>query len=533
MFGNQKHGRKGLSAGRVAVLAGAALVVLAFLGCGPKGAGKACYFHHDCDDGLICDASTNTCETCGSKASCLGVELVVHSCMAEQSPFLREPQLGFRVLVTGDDLAPIQEFEQPSSGGFELPDIPLGTNRQLTIEAYKDGIDNVVARGSSRLFDLTPTDPLPKMGIFLRLVNEFTPTNDLENPTAPCEAMYEARVGHTATLLDNGKVLIVGGQRYDENGKAVPHSDVEVFDPDLGHFLEGAKLNMARTRHTATLLDDGRVLVAGGLGLINGDLTPLRMGEIYDPVGDTWTVVKMNTPRARHAALKLADGRVLLSGGQGAASSVEVFVPGRGAAESFAVGPTIPSRMDHQMVLIGEQRVVLVGGLNGQQPLDTTTTLVVAGEMMSVSSESPSLAAPVARPASVELGSGSAGGVLVLGGNELADWLQLENGELTHRTVNLTGEAGRSGVCTASTSRGALVVGGVDPEGNALTAASIHRRSPEDGSLVSESTSKPMFHARSGATCTSLASGAVLVLGGEATVEGKKVAQRAAEVFQP
>ena len=121
--------------------------------------------------------------------------------------------------------------------------------------------------------------------------------------------MRLARVQHTSTLLEDGRVLVVGGV-----GEAVPNVDTstrasaEIWDPDTGKFEPAASMGDARTEHEATLLSDGRVLVTGGL---------LPRAEVYDPDTDAWySTGPMIETRYRHRALKLNDGTVILSGGQ-------------------------------------------------------------------------------------------------------------------------------------------------------------------------------------------------------------------------
>src|SRR4029077_3614336 len=90
-----------------------------------------------------------------------------------------------------------------------------------------------------------------------------------------------ARYAHTATLLPNGKVLVAGG--YGNTGYL---SSTELYDPARGTWTATGSLNNARSYHTATLLPNGKVLVAGGFG-IGGVF--FRSAELYDPVSGTWT----------------------------------------------------------------------------------------------------------------------------------------------------------------------------------------------------------------------------------------------------
>jgi hypothetical protein len=130
---------------------------------------------------------------------------------------------------------------------------------------------------------------------------------------AGTEPMKVQRIGHTATLLAGGKVLVVGGAKA-ENDAAV--ASAEIYDVAGTSWSTVASMNDARVHHTATKLADGKVLVVGG-SKKHGGLPALSTAEIYDPVANTWTKTTgaLPTERSWHSAIALSDGSVLVAGG--------------------------------------------------------------------------------------------------------------------------------------------------------------------------------------------------------------------------
>src|SRR4051812_11845096 len=137
----------------------------------------------------------------------------------------------------------------------------------------------------------------------------FTATGSMTNP----------RTGHTATLLPNGKVLIVGGISY-LAPTAQGLSSAELYDPLTGTFSPTGSMSIPRLSHTATLLPDGRVLIAGGFAdSANQAITgTTATAELYDPGTGTFAPAgRMSVPRFSHSATLLNNGEVLIAGGDG------------------------------------------------------------------------------------------------------------------------------------------------------------------------------------------------------------------------
>lgn len=172
-----------------------------------------------------------------------------------------------------------------------------------------------------------------------------------------------------ATLLLNGKLLITGGYAKDGARPAA-----ECYDPDAETWTVVAPMTSPRGDHTATLLRDGKVLVAGGLGPTNNIRNPLSSAEIYDPVTEKWTPTgSLNFGRSSHKATLLPDGRVLVAGGAGAdakaLASAELFDPRTG--KWTMTGTMNVARTDHKPLLMPGGKVMVLGGFNDAGPLSS------------------------------------------------------------------------------------------------------------------------------------------------------------------
>lgn len=173
--------------------------------------------------------------------------------------------------------------------------------------------------------------------------------------------MAVGRAGHTATLLDSGKVLIIGGFTGDETIRA----STETYDPVKREFSKAERLNTERSGHSATSLPDGKVLIAGGY---NGSY--LNSAEIYDPVTGLFRLIgKMMTHRSEHAAVLLDNGKVLLVGGVGTGwkflASAEIYDP---ETETFSTtGSMLSERESHTATLLKNGKVLITGGHKGRR----------------------------------------------------------------------------------------------------------------------------------------------------------------------
>ncbi len=172
--------------------------------------------------------------------------------------------------------------------------------------------------------------------------------------------MITPKMGHLAIPLNDGRVLIVGGYNPDD---AI--ADPELYDPSSGTFLPAGRMTTLRQGFSATLLKDGNVLIAGGLeyDASSDSIDGLASAELYDPVTATFAAVgNMTTGRGQHTATLLHDGRVLVAGGVGQNSnlaSAEIYDPSTRAFT--ASGSMTSARAGYRATLLQDGTVLIVG----------------------------------------------------------------------------------------------------------------------------------------------------------------------------
>lgn len=248
-------------------------------------------------------------------------------------------------------------------------------------------------------------------------------TNSKVSATQPGEItatgnLSVRRFSQSATLLPNGKVLIAGGM--ERNGKY--DASAEIYDPRTGKFSAIGSMSTAREGHAAILLRNGKVLIAGGSP---GTGTYLATAELYDPAtGIFHSTGNMAGPRAHAAAVLLNDGKVLLIGGDGAhederLSSAELYDPATG--RFTATGSMHVPRNMHTAVLLKDGRVLVVGGSSaGSYP---SSHIEASAEIYDPAtgrfSMTGSMNAPRHKLAAALLPDGK---VLVVGGSDNRDW---------------------------------------------------------------------------------------------------------------
>jgi hypothetical protein len=243
------------------------------------------------------------------------------------------------------------ELYDPSSGAWTATAEMMSPRWGHTATLLPNG--TVLVAGSY----INSADPLALAELYDPVSGRWTATAN----------MTSGRGGHTATLLPDGKVLLVGGGAEDTLLEGGPRSSTaELYDPATGVWTATGSMTEARKGFTATLLPDGRVLVAGG----DADFVA---ADLYDPRSGTWTATgSMAEGRFGHTATLLADGTVLVAGGcacsdPGALATAELYDPNSGRWTS--TGTMSTTRIFHTATLLADGTVLTVNdGLSGDRP---------------------------------------------------------------------------------------------------------------------------------------------------------------------
>jgi hypothetical protein len=269
---------------------------------------------------------------------------------------LDEVRIYNRVL-TGPEIASLAQAPLPESGTTITQGLPLRFARMMhTATRLLNG--KILLVGGSRATD-----------DFLSEVELFDPVTGTSSRVAP---LHTSRHGHTATLLPDGRVLVVGGYTLPQQWLA----DAEVYDPAANTWTLLNPPHKHGVTHTTTLLKDGRVLVVGGC--IGSSLCTDRV-DLFDPQTNTWSeAASLPGDRASHTANLLDDGRVLVAGGGRGIDNV----PLGGDALLYdpptntwaAAAPMVTMRLAAQSVRLADGRVLVTGGLNTENPANPVIT---------------------------------------------------------------------------------------------------------------------------------------------------------------
>lgn len=278
-----------------------------------------------------------------------GQELISVGRMATRRYFAASAVLANgMVLVTGGtgengDTLDTAELYNTQTGQFTVVGHTTSPRRGHVAVSLRNG--KVLLMGGSSNVTLNTAE------IYDPVRNAFTPAGNLN---------VARLTEHTpnAVLLKDGRVLVAGG--YD--GITGEIASIEIYDPNKGIFEDGGNMALKRAAHTLTVLANGNVLIAGGVG--DGHLSP---AEVYDPITRRSMLTQpMKEPHFHHTATLLPNGKVLVVGGY--SSLVELYDP---ETEMFSTLASIePSRYLHTAVLLPSYQVLLIGGVGSLTNLD-------------------------------------------------------------------------------------------------------------------------------------------------------------------
>ena len=240
------------------------------------------------------------------------------------------------------------ELYNPVTGTFTTTGSMTTSRQEHTATLLNNGM--VLIAGGGSITSGGSNFILASAEVYDPATGTFTTTGSM----VPGEAL------HTATLLNNGMVLIAGG--IDPTGTT--SASAELYNPATRTFTAAGRLNTARLYHTATLLNNGMVLIAGGASSPN-TLIPLAGAELYNPATGTFTATgSLNAARYRHTATLLNNGTVLFAGGEAGGfivlASAELYDP---ATATFAATGTMnTARLYHKATLLNNGTVLITGG---------------------------------------------------------------------------------------------------------------------------------------------------------------------------
>lgn len=491
---------------------------------------------------------------CGEESGSFQLKLVHLDC-ADQEQLPAASTL--HITVTGPGMTAKTETVAATSRSAELPNIPLGKDRVVTVEAF--GGNELLASGRSMPFDLSDSGT-PKVQVIIRGVNRFSAACDEANDKAE---MIQPRAGHTAVLMDDGRVLLAGGfKQLLRSGIGVDYqSSAEIYDAETGTFAPAGDVGFPVAHAPGVLLKDGRVLIVGGEALDGANATSVASAAIFNPKTNAWSQVQMNVARRGHTATLLSDGKVLVIGGLDETNkvldSLELFDPATGAF-TLVDGVTLPTpvgggRAFHNAIARDGGRIDVAGGIGADGSTQSKVFYVNYDKnsgklsvLTGASGREINLIAPVLRA-----GAGLVNGMYTLvggatswsaatgryeGASRTAQWYDLPQGTPTDANVLQQSYFERVQPCVVSLDKnrtlvaGGFLAGGAPSESAEILAWDSSRKVvvPSFVAGQSEQFSK-MILPRGYLTCTNLGDDRVLITGGAFDFEGN--ATRSAEIY--
>ncbi len=330
---------------------------------------------------------------CQEQGAAPRLQLITSAC---EGPRPLEGVTHLRLRVTGEGLdTPIERITPVDIRPEDIPVIPPGARRVLEVRGYTgepSSAGSVVSVGRSVPFEMPEQGaPSAPVRVTLRRINTFV---GVESSLVPgsCLDLTEPRAGHTATLLPDGRVVLAGGVRVSSEGQTETLSSVEILDPQAGTLTHlpdpGLGGAVRRAFHTASLMLDGRVALVGGESQLLGELAiPLRTAVVFDPATERVQQFDLAVARSRHAAATDITGRILVVGGVGAdglvVSNPEGVEPAAG--RSFTVPTPVPRLGAAVVTLPDNQRIAVIGGSDGNELSREVLTFSFSGGTYSLS----------------------------------------------------------------------------------------------------------------------------------------------------
>jgi large repetitive protein len=359
----------------------------------------------------------------------------------------------------------------------------------------------------------------PACGKFALSGRHESPSSDaqLAAGSKATGALEAARYGATATLLSNGKVLVAGGTgapSSPDGGGGAPLAGAELYDPAAGKFADAGSMTTARSSALATRLSSDQVLIVGG---DSSSCCQPSSAELYDPNTRRFTATGMTLSIRRSGATitRLTNGNVLIAGGVGtnstaSLSSAEIYDAGKG---TFAVvGNMTSARAYATATLLSDGKVLIVGGFADGDVIDGRylNNTELYDPQTGVFTVTGSLKMARAFAAATRLRNGN---VLIVGGRN--SYTPLASAELYDTSTGMfrttgpliTAHESADGLLLSS---GEVLVWGVGPYNAELY-------NPVDGTFAKAADPATM---RWGSTTTLLSDGKVLIAGGNATPFG-------------
>ncbi|NOZ02727.1 MAG: hypothetical protein GXP54_12680 [Deltaproteobacteria bacterium] len=297
-----------------------------------------------------------------------------------------------------------------NSGQAALPDIPEGYGRQVTVEVCSNVCDDkvagdIIARGRSVPLTVKHNDQARTIDVFVSPRNSLSSPMNTANPPVPTAPVLGERIGATMTVLDDGRILILGGARIKTGSTSwtraedldVVFPDGEVYDPAHGTFTAVGTMTIPRAFHQAVKISDGRVVILGGYTQVaQGPASITDSIEVFDPESGVF--------RQSPQGLSGGAGRALFTAGLAGTNPDVIFLAGGLSnipqAGSFwnmyildtgtvAYGEMVTTRYNHTMVHMstygrtganpGVDAFILFGGENPSGVVSDVEAFTVGG----------------------------------------------------------------------------------------------------------------------------------------------------------